>query len=230
MNSDSLKEQKAETMGLRISIPRNYPHRNHRQTRRAAAGVSIWEDRLSDLADYRKIHGHCNVPKSYGKKSQLAGWVTTKGEYRLPSRWGTYEPDPGGGGQVSDGGLQPRLGDRLRVNLPTITWKYGHCNVPRAAKTPSWLVGSPPPKGGEVQVLPGRGRGRKSPALIQSLVSRFPGKPLLTAWEDRLSELADYHPTSTGTVSLRNNNENQSLGIWVHPKEQLQVTPGETSS
>jgi hypothetical protein len=42
-----------------------------------------WEDRLSDLADYRKIHGHRNVPKSYGK-AQLAGWVTTKGRnYRL---------------------------------------------------------------------------------------------------------------------------------------------------
>jgi hypothetical protein len=51
---------------------------------------------LSDLADYRKIHGHCNVPRATAK-TQLAGWVTTKGEYRLPSRWGTYEPDPGGG-------------------------------------------------------------------------------------------------------------------------------------
>jgi hypothetical protein len=25
---------------------------------------AAWEDRLSELADYRKIHGHCNVSLS----------------------------------------------------------------------------------------------------------------------------------------------------------------------
>jgi hypothetical protein len=29
-----------------------------------------WEDRLSELADYRKIHGHCNVPQQL-KKHQV---------------------------------------------------------------------------------------------------------------------------------------------------------------
>jgi hypothetical protein len=23
---------------------------------------ALWEDRLSELADYRRVHGHCNVP------------------------------------------------------------------------------------------------------------------------------------------------------------------------
>jgi hypothetical protein len=27
------------------------------------------EDRLSELADYRKIHGHCNVPRNYSEKT-----------------------------------------------------------------------------------------------------------------------------------------------------------------
>jgi hypothetical protein len=26
-----------------------------------------WEDRLSELTDYRKIHGHCNVPSRYSE-------------------------------------------------------------------------------------------------------------------------------------------------------------------
>jgi hypothetical protein len=31
-----------------------------------------WEERLSELADYRNISGHCNVPTKY---SQHPSWV-----------------------------------------------------------------------------------------------------------------------------------------------------------
>jgi hypothetical protein len=37
-----------------------------------------WEDRLSELADYCKIHGHCNVCRNYGESSKLAKWVSTQ--------------------------------------------------------------------------------------------------------------------------------------------------------
>jgi hypothetical protein len=36
---------------------------------------STWEDRLSQLAAYRKIHGHCNVPKNDSENTQLDRWV-----------------------------------------------------------------------------------------------------------------------------------------------------------
>jgi hypothetical protein len=36
---------------------------------------ATWEDRLSKLADYRKIHGYCNVPRYYSKNTKLAMWV-----------------------------------------------------------------------------------------------------------------------------------------------------------
>jgi hypothetical protein len=60
-------------MGLQMSILRK-----HRQTRRggnSVHSVSAWEDRLSELADYRKIHGHCNVFTSYSENTELAKWV-----------------------------------------------------------------------------------------------------------------------------------------------------------
>jgi hypothetical protein len=31
-----------------------------------------WEDRLSELADYRKFHGNCNVPRIY---SENPSWL-----------------------------------------------------------------------------------------------------------------------------------------------------------
>jgi hypothetical protein len=37
---------------------------------------ATWEDRLSELADYRKIHGHCNVPSRYNENTKLGQWVS----------------------------------------------------------------------------------------------------------------------------------------------------------
>jgi hypothetical protein len=36
---------------------------------------AAWKDHLSELADYRKIHGHCNVPRNYSENAKLAAWV-----------------------------------------------------------------------------------------------------------------------------------------------------------
>jgi hypothetical protein len=47
-------------------------------------GLTAWEDYFSELADYQKIHGHCNVPKSYSENTKLTDWVAAQREtYRL---------------------------------------------------------------------------------------------------------------------------------------------------
>jgi hypothetical protein len=40
--------------------------------------LSPWKARLSELADYRKTHGHCNVPKNDSENVKLASWVATQ--------------------------------------------------------------------------------------------------------------------------------------------------------
>jgi hypothetical protein len=45
---------------------------------------AAWEDRLSELASYRKTHGHCNLPQKYSENPKLARWVATQRlNYRL---------------------------------------------------------------------------------------------------------------------------------------------------
>jgi hypothetical protein len=39
---------------------------------------AAWEDRLGELADYRKIQGHCNVPSRYKENTKLGKWVRTQ--------------------------------------------------------------------------------------------------------------------------------------------------------
>jgi hypothetical protein len=45
---------------------------------------AVWEDRFSELADYRKIHRHCSVPRVYSENPQLGQWVgTQRKQYKL---------------------------------------------------------------------------------------------------------------------------------------------------
>jgi hypothetical protein len=37
-----------------------------------------WEDYLSDRADFRKIHGHCNVSHIYSENTRLGTWVSNR--------------------------------------------------------------------------------------------------------------------------------------------------------
>jgi hypothetical protein len=47
----------------------------------------LWEDRLSELADFRKIHGHCNVPFKYSENGKLGAWVRyQRRQYKLHLR------------------------------------------------------------------------------------------------------------------------------------------------
>lgn len=36
---------------------------------------AVWEKRLSELREFKAIHGHCNVPGNYHENRQLAIWV-----------------------------------------------------------------------------------------------------------------------------------------------------------
>jgi hypothetical protein len=44
----------------------------------SCGATCTWEDRLSELADYRKLHGHCNVPRNYSENAKLGTWVATQ--------------------------------------------------------------------------------------------------------------------------------------------------------
>ena len=37
--------------------------------------AAVWEERLNELREYRRIHGDCNVPSSYAKNPKLATWI-----------------------------------------------------------------------------------------------------------------------------------------------------------
>jgi hypothetical protein len=97
--------------------------------------VAAWEGRLSELADYRKIHGHSNVPYNYGENVKLAKWVAYQ---RSQYRWhveGKTSP-------ITDFRIQKLESLGFEWDCHGATWEgrlseladyrkiHGHCNVP----------------------------------------------------------------------------------------------------
>jgi hypothetical protein len=93
MNSDSEQTSRddgsANNNSLKRSTSKHRPNASGRQ-RESLSAVAVargtqqiinedlttninppWEERLSELADYRKIHGHCNVPRKYSQNAKL---------------------------------------------------------------------------------------------------------------------------------------------------------------
>ena len=40
-------------------------------------GDECWEERFNELKEYKKTHGHCDVPTKY-RKTPLGRWVSTQ--------------------------------------------------------------------------------------------------------------------------------------------------------
>ena len=121
--------------------------------------ASAWEDRLSEVANYRKEHGNCNVPRRISENIQLGRWVTTQRSY-------------------------PRF---------YLEGKESCMTLPR----------------------------------IQALESlSFEWNILGAAWQDRLSELADYHKIQ-GHCRVPSNLQRkpQPFSVGQNPKEAIHVTP-----
>jgi hypothetical protein len=180
-----------------------------------------WEDLLSDLTDYRKIHGHCSVPQNNSGNTQLANWVhTQRKQYRLHLEGKKssltlshieelesldFEWDSHGAA------WEHRLHD-----LAAYHKIHGHCNVPPSykenTKLSEWVI-----KQRSTYKL--RREEKTSPITILRIQELdnlgFEWVRVSTAWEDRLSELADFRTIHGHSNVPRKHSENSKLANWV---------------
>jgi hypothetical protein len=182
---------------------------------------STREDRLSELADYRKIHGHCNVPKNCSENSKLAYWVgTQKTQYRFHRE--------GKRSSLTLSRIQELEGLGFEWRSHGATWEerlselanyrriHGHCNVPKSisehATLGNWVAKQRSNYGLQLE-------GKKSNMTlprIQELESLgFEWCCFGATWEVRLSELADYRRIHGHCNVPTKSRENSKLGRWV---------------
>jgi predicted chitinase len=197
---------------------------------------AAWEDRLSELANYRKIHGHCNVPQNYSENTKLANWVAyQRHQYKLQH-----------GGKTSQMTF-PRIQaleslhfewtPRYRYGA-TSTWQdhlselanyrkiHGHCNVPRNYSENSKLAKWVAYQRQQYKLQQG---GQKSPitlSRIQELENLdfawVAWDPIEALWKHRLSELVDYRKINGHCNVSQSHSEKSKLAKWVSHQRTLQ--------
>jgi hypothetical protein len=192
-----------------------------------AANISPpWEERLSELADYRKIHGHCNVPQRCSENAKLGKWVANqRSRYILHLKGKTtpitlhrIEALESLGFEWGSRGANCPWEDRLS-ELADYRKVHGHCNVPQKcsenAKLGTWVATQR-----QQYSLHRKGEtSRITLPRIQALERLgFEWKPSIirgTAWEDRLSELADYRKMHGHCNVPKKYSQNVKLATWV---------------
>jgi hypothetical protein len=184
--------------------------------------IIAWEDRLSELADYHKIHGHCNVSQNDSENTELANWVATqRNQYRLHRE--------GKKSRMTFSYIQELESLGFEWGVCITDWKYrlseladyrkihGHCNFPWSisenSKLENWV-------GKQRKQYRKHLAGKKSSMTnlrIQELESLgFEWDSHGATWEDLFSELADYRKIQGHcNVSHEKSSENSKLAHWV---------------
>jgi hypothetical protein len=193
-----------------------------------------WKCRISELADYRRIHGHCNVPQRYSENPKLGMWVNAQ---RYQYRWhleGKTSPMTNLRIQELEN-LGFEWGGRVtpwKFRLSELTeyrQKHGHCNVPanysENTKLGTWIAQQ---RYHYKLHLDGK-KSSMTPLRIHELESLgfewtssiclgFVSKIRSAAWVDRLSELTEYRQKHGHCNVPANYSENPKLGTWVQPQ------------
>jgi hypothetical protein len=183
--------------------------------------ASVWEDRLSELADYRKINGHCNVPQRHSENTKLARWVVSQRSYYRSHAEGKGSPlstlriqklESLGFEWICSG---PNRKERLN-ELADYRKIHGNCNVPHNysenSKLANWV-------GTQRTQYTLHLEGKKSQMTsfrIQELESLgFEWDRQGTAWEDRLSALVNYRKMHGHCNVPHSYSDSLKLAQWV---------------
>jgi hypothetical protein len=195
---------------------------------------TAWEDSLSELANYRKIHGHCNVPKKCSENTKLAHWVMTqRRQYKLHLE--------GKASQITTLRIQELEGLGFEWNIYAAAWGdrlselahyhkiHGHCNVPKKdsenTKLAHWV-------GNQRRNYRLHVKGKTSPMTtfriqaLESLHFKWDRPKAITwkdrrcdsfstTWKTRLSELDDYRKKHGHCNVPQRKSENTKLANWV---------------
>jgi hypothetical protein len=182
---------------------------------------AAWEGRFSELADYCKEHGHCNVPRGYNDNPKLAKWIgTQRSNYTLHLE-GKRSP-------MTTFRIQELKRIGFEWGVAATAWEdrlsafadyrkiHGHCNVPDSytgdTNLGKWVAN----QRNNCRLLL---EGKKSPMTtfrFQELKRLgFEWDSHGTNWEDRLSELADYRAVHGHCNVPQRYKENAMLATWV---------------
>jgi hypothetical protein len=182
---------------------------------------AAWDDRLSELADYRKTHGDCNVPQRYSENKKLGTWVQTqRNQYKLQQEGKRSRMTPLRIQALESLGFEwdcrGDTWDELLNELADYRKTHGDCNVPQRysenKKLGTWVQ----TQRNQYRLHLEEMASFMPTHRIQELESLgFEWDYRGDTWDELLSELADYHKIHGHCNVPQYYSENNKLGGWV---------------
>jgi hypothetical protein len=176
---------------------------------------TIWQQRLEELAAFKVVHGHCNVPADYPENPSLGSWLDKQRQER---KHGTLAQERAA--QLDAlGVVWERLDDfwehRFR-DLTTFKMQHGHCNVPvEYPQNPAlgkWLNNQRRLKR----------RRELSPDRVKRLEQvGMVWEPQDALWEQRFKELETFKAREGKIDVPQHYPENQRLATWLSNQRQF---------
>jgi superfamily II DNA or RNA helicase len=90
---------------------------------------TVWEERFQELMAIKAQHGHCNVPRAYSERPQLAGWLARQ---RAARRQGALSPERIARLETLGVVWEPydTVWEQRFQELTLFRVQHGHCDVP----------------------------------------------------------------------------------------------------
>ena len=167
--------------------------------------ITAWDSLFSELSDFKKREGHCNVPRKYKENRTLSTWVGTQ-------RTEKHKLSPERLRKLNSIGFDwdplTSIWERMFSELENFKCREGHCNVGVGNKETSNLA---------AWVRSQRARkGKLEPTRVSRLNALgFIWTPYEVAWEEMFLELVSFR-NREGHCNVPYNYEgNHSLFLWV---------------
>lgn len=168
-----------------------------------------WDKRFDQLAKYKDLHGHCNVPKNYPKNMQLATWVD---KHRQKYRKNNLSQDYIDKLNMLSFEWDPKntFSEKMFSELCAFKAKMGHCNVARNYKQNNQLANWV-----NTQRALYRNKKLSQEHINQLIKIGFIFEPDKDDWEKMFSELCSYKAANGNCKVPQCYSSNPALGRWV---------------
>lgn len=167
-----------------------------------------WDEMLSELVDFFKLHGHCNVPPDWTAQPQLARWVAmqrrAKKQNQLTSEQVSRMEEIGFAWSTHDGGWDAMFAKLVEHMRPMHNGKRRE--APASDELKRWMLTQRQSKK----------RGDLEPEREKRLTGiGFEWEPFASRWDKMLGELKQFHAEHGHCRVPAGWNKNPVLANWV---------------
>ncbi len=171
---------------------------------------ATWKQMFAALANYRRTHGHCNVPRDCAESPSLGRWVSWQ---RFSKRKGRLSEERIQELEEIDflWEIDDTVWEEMFAALTEYKGKHGDCNVPQKwsenRQLGTWVTTQRQAKK----------KGKLPDVCVHRLQSLgFAWEPVDTRWEEMFVALTKYKRTHGDCNVPQDYPENPRLGTWVN--------------